>query len=589
MIVSDQLRQKWVHRRRQRHWFALITLITSSLFVCFNIFHLTPKARYDEDNNLPLIIESNVRVPIRLDQGLNSTSFHDYTSNDNHLPFMQSTGMRNESIEEFQRSHRNYLLLRQRQQQNTPYTSSTTTLARERDSYGNIATTFAFAPQNSFGFGAGFRNQIMALTMLVLHANDDGHDQILLDSLWHKDTYGTNKFDPFEFYFDVETWNSYSKSNSTAVLGWSSNSRGTNRTNPPRHPNRLPRLVLYNQSLHDQWDIHRSNYKDKDAVGTRPYAFKKGFTRLAAGYQFYVKGKGRYAVEDDPNQINRSGKSRNPAEILMLQGALKPHPVLQAIVDRSKIFLQDQSRVQFDNSEGQNSSRSGSSFRYMTLHARVEPDMQHHPVCKEKKVLSLQEIVNMIEAKWAAGPPPVDVVFIPINRQYLEKEGTLPQGYKHEIDGNVDTKSAINWVAVDNLKVLNRLTDRNSITGGMWDGTVKVVELGSKALKGSIYEHRPSLSGSILNYFLGLDAHIFVGSEVSSFAHDILAARFYRGLIHSKKGNNGNTIAYSKLNTDDSNEYDIKHLKKNNFKYLPSGGLQEWITDDMNGPPGFLC
>lgn len=153
MIVSDQLRQKWVHRRRQRHWFALITLITSSLFVCFNIFHLTPKARYDEDNNLPLIIESNVRVPIRLDQGLNSTSFHDYTSNDNHLPFMQSTGMRNESIEEFQRSHRNYLMLRQREQQNTPYTSSTTTLARERDSYGNIATTFAFAPQNSFGFG----------------------------------------------------------------------------------------------------------------------------------------------------------------------------------------------------------------------------------------------------------------------------------------------------------------------------------------------------------------------------------------------------------------------------------------------------
>lgn len=140
MIVSDQLRQKWVHRRRQRHWFALITLITPSLFVCFNIFHLTPKARYDEDNNLPLIIESNVRVPIRLDQGLNSTSFHDYTSNDNHLPFMQSTGMRNESIEEFQRSHRNYL-------------SSTTTLARERDSYGNIATTFAFAPQNQFGFG----------------------------------------------------------------------------------------------------------------------------------------------------------------------------------------------------------------------------------------------------------------------------------------------------------------------------------------------------------------------------------------------------------------------------------------------------
>ena len=456
-------------------------------------------------------------------------------------------------VEEFKRFHRNYL------QNISSLSTTTTTRASGKDSNGNLATTYAFASKNAFGFGAGFRNQIMALTMLVLHANDDGHDQILLDSLYHKDTYATNQFDPFDFYFDVETWNRYSIGNNNGVdedgkeekepivVDWSSYSRGENKTNPPRHPRRLPRMVLYNSTLHDQWDINVSKYRERDIVGTRPYGYTRGATRLAAGYQFYVKGKGRYAVKDDPNQNQNNTsitrKHRNPAEILMLQGALKPNPALQAVVDRSKMHLQERA------------SRRVGAFRYMTLHARVEPDMQHHLVCKEKKVLTLQEIVDMVESKWPE--PPVDVVFLPINRQYIEQEGIVPENYKNESDG--DGGGKINWIAVDNLRVLNRLTNDTVIGGGMWNGTIPVVEFGSEALQGTVYEQRPSTSGSILNYFLSLGADIFVGTEVSSFSHDVLAARFYRGSVNA------------------------------NFKYLPGGGLHEWITDDMIAPPGFLC
>ena len=224
-----------------------------------------------------------------------------------------------------------------------------------------------------------------------------------------------------------------------------------------------------------------------------------------------MKGKGRYA----PTR-NR----RNPAEILMLQGALRPHKALQAIVDRSKEHLRE--RASQAAGEKRVNSSSSSPLRYMTLHARIEPDMQIHPICKEKKVLHLQKIVDMIESKWSE--PPVDVVFLPINRQYVEREGTLPENYKNE--SNSDGDEAINWIAVDNLRVLNRLTnhnatDKGTANGGMWNGRVPVVEFGSEALRGTIYEQRPSISGAILNYFLGLDADIFIGTEVSSFSHDV--------------------------------------------------------------------
>jgi len=198
--------------------------------------------------------------------------------------------------------------------------------------------------------------------------------------------------------------------------------------------------------------------------------------------------------------------------------------------------------------------------------------MQNHPVCRNKKVLKLQEIVEMIYSKWPE--PPVDVIFLPINRQYLEKEGTLPENFKN------DTQSGekVNWIAVENLKLLNHLTNhdnKNGKSSGMWNGTVPVIEFGTEALHGTVYEHRPSISGSILNYFLALDAHIFIGTEVSSFSHDVLAARFFRGFKEQE---------VDSTNTNRS----TWNPRMGNYKYLPTG-LEEWIEDDMDAPPGFLC
>ena len=262
-------------------------------------------------------------------------------------------------------------------------------------------TTYAYARKE---FIAGYRNQIMALTMLVLQGNDLGHGQLLLDSLYHKDTYGTNKFDSFMFYFDVQHWNTYH--NNTEIMKHTSNTTSSTR----QHPKTLPRLVYYDPILHSQWNTTTNQYVDEVMNGIqpaiKPYGYSKGSTRLAMSYQRYVKGYGKYVSSGAESK-------RNPGEILMLQGAIKPHPVLQSKIDN----------LLHDTMKG-NNHNTNKQFSYMTLHARIEPDMQKHLVCKEKKVLRLKEIIDMVETKFPI-PPNIDWVFLPINRQYLEKEGMM--------------------------------------------------------------------------------------------------------------------------------------------------------------------
>jgi hypothetical protein len=410
------------------------------------------------------------------------------------------------------------------------------------------ATTTAWSNVSTYSFGprhliSGYRNQIMSLAMLMMKANDEGHEQFLLDTLRHKDTYGTNKFVPFEVFFDVAHWNSFYNA---------SEYKRTNQTHNVRdHPISLPRLVYYDQNLHHQWDNTTNSFVEAVRNGsqtpTHPYGYLLPSTRLQMTYQRYAKGKTKYIQQQQQQQqkeqqqqqnikwqhMNRSdefGQSkRNPAEILMLQGALKPHPTLQGILE--SLLEQIKPRVN-TMAPLLNSSTNINTidWSYMTLHARVEPDMQRHPVCKDKKVLYLRTIIQMIETKFLH--PPVSIVFMPINRQYLEKEGILPVNDNPSSSSSSSDNhhnNSINWVAVDNLRELNRIRQ-----DGMWNGTVPVVEFGANALKGTVYEHCPSTAGAILNFFLTLQPQcsIFIGTPVSSFSHDVLASRFYRGYRH---------------------------------------------------------
>jgi hypothetical protein len=351
---------------------------------------------------------------------------------------------------------------------------------------------------------------MMGFTILLFVAIRYGHGQVLLDSISQKDMYGSEQFIPFRDLWDIEHWNQH-------------------------HP-QLPRLVEYDPIVHEQFNVEKRTWyrywspsteklysnadsSFKTASPVRPYA---SLDNLLDTYMRYAgKRRGPYIQE---------GGQRNPAELLMFQGALRPSLYLRQLIDHHVHRLTGRTTM-LSNSETSN---------YMTLHARVEPDMQRHPVCRDKKVMSLTDIFEFMESRWK--DPPASHVFMPINRQLLEKEAKRE---KMESEG-------ADSIAIENLKALNRARDE-----GLWGGRAKVFEAGAPAMMGTKFEQRRSTAGSLLDFFIGVNAKIFIGTEVSSFSHDLLATRFYKG-------------------------------KRENYKYLPDG-LHPWTGPGTEEPPGLQC
>ena len=408
-------------------------------------------------------------------------------------------------------------------------------------------TTFAYKGNR---FNSGFRNQMMAFTIFVLAAIKGGHGQILLNSIQHKDTYGTNRPIYFQSLFDVEHWNS--------------------------HYPKLPRFVTYDPIVHDQYNglgWYRAQPDPRNDTAyytnrnhtifldspTKPYGFMGDQSHLFAAYiRYALKGRGPYINPESSSGVNSSSSSsghRHPAEILMLQGAIRPHPDFIKIIDERLNVL--------TSSNDTRSSHNKSKINFMTLHARIEPDMQQHTVCVNKKVYNLTQLFEMMETYWPNDPPAgVQRLFLPINRQYLEKEGDLNAvaAVAKKRKRKPQDNNEVNWIAVENLKTLN-----HAVAHGLWNGRVKVFEFGANALTGTRYEQRPSTSGALLNFYLAIKSKVFIGTEVSTFSHDIVATRFYNQ--HKEEGG------------DDMLQ---------NYKYLPDG-IHRWTTGEEKDPPGFGC
>ena len=337
----------------------------------------------------------------------------------------------------------------------------------------------------------GFRNQCMAFTYFVLEALERKFPQVLLESVTFQDFLGTRRRVAFENIFDVTHWNA--------------------------HYPALPRLVRFDPVQHKEWTLWRMiytwicSYRQfwNPAEGfTKPYTFGS-MPDLLNAYKSYTA------------EINLNRIPRDPAELLMLQRALRPHPDLRHLLDRL--------RSDIKHSTNQNND-------YMALHARVEPDMTGHVFCKWAKVKNLTTIFHLLERD--VPQPPAPRLFIAINRQLLERYGC-------------DSHSP-NRLAVENLRALNHARKH-----GLWNGTVQVFEAGHQALQGTRFANRPGVFSAAVDYFLAVDAKLFVGTEVSSFSMDIITTRFYRN--HSA-----------------------------NYLYAPSG-VQPATPAGVKQPPRFNC
>ena len=308
-------------------------------------------------------------------------------------------------------------------------------------------------------FQSGYRNQMMMFAAFVMRAGHSGHDQILLTSLRHKDTYGTNQYYPHEYFFDVQHWNSF-------------------------YP-KLPRMVHCDPEIFSDFDCTKKRWRERTNA-TRPYSQRLDHRGvLFLNYKRYAKGNGGLAKPTFPN----------PMDVLMLRGAIRPHPELLALVHRLLGSLDGNGTVP-----------------YMALHARVEPDMVAQNICTELKENNLTKIFQYLEETFP--DPPAPRVFLPINRQLMESHG----------QPNLKKPKKTNWIAVHNLEALNR-----AVRDGLWGGRSKVFEFGSNALLGTRYENTPATAGAILNFYIAQHAEIFIGTEVSTYSMDLLHARFYSG------------------------------------------------------------
>jgi hypothetical protein len=153
-------------------------------------------------------------------------------------------------------------------------------------------------------------------------------------------------------------------------------------------------------------------------------------------------------------------------------------------------------------------------------------------------VTNLKHIFESLEREFPQ--PPVDRIFMPINRQVLEEGADVKEGQEP------------NWIAVENLKVLNHARDF-----GLWGGRAKVFEFGANAFVGTEYEKFKSTIGAMANFHISQSSTIFVGTEISSYSTDIMRTRFYGG-------------------------------NRQNYKYLPDG-LHRWTDDETEMPQGFSC
>ena len=127
--------------------------------------------------------------------------------------------------------------------------------------------------------------------------------------------------------------------------------------------------------------------------------------------------------------------------------------------------------------------------------------------CVNKKNVNLTHIFEFMQQSWPEVPP-ASRIFMPINRQALEGEMR---------------NNPSNLIAVNNLNELKR-----AVSEGLWGGKAKVFEFGANALKGTKYANRPSTTGAMLIFFTGVHAKVFIGTEVSSYSHELLATRFYQ-------------------------------------------------------------
>lgn len=364
-------------------------------------------------------------------------------------------------------------------------------------------------------FMAGLCNQYQRFLGTVLLAHKNGYGQIIEESVTWKDTFGTDAFVYTSKLWDIVHWNSF-------------------------YPT-LPRFARYDKNIHTDLAI----VTNKKNIGDIIYEWNETKYNVSTNHDIWNDVTHPPPLGQHPNQgeiqyrqlmklidHGKAHKSR-PEEYEMyttiLKGALRPHPILQGIIDKTATSLGG-------------TNKNG----FMVIHARVEPDMARQQVCTDKKVYFMDNITDMIYRQFPE--PPVETVLIVFARSLLERMEENAQR-KRRGRNHLDKVNKHNLDSIHNL-----------LENGMWGGKVKVIEAGSELVQNDgdlFYRRFSNIAGGIVNFFLAVQSKILVGTEVSTFSTLSMNTRFYRE-------------------------------ERENYFYRPDG-LHSATPPDSNKPHRFVC
>jgi len=335
-------------------------------------------------------------------------------------------------------------------------------------------------------FMAGLCNQYFRFIGVNILAHQNGFDQIIDESVSWKDTFGTFELVQTSKLWDMVHWNSF-------------------------YPT-LPRFVRYEKDIHRDLDLKRFNY----TIDGNEYIRNATQYHVTEGHDIWVNDTHPPPFGRHPNQAeikykqmmkaverNNVNKVEKDYDIYktILQGALRPHPFLQRVVDETAAKLGGEAN------EG-----------YMVMHLRVEPDMTKQQTCWFRKVYYVDNITDMVYREFPE--PPVQTVLIVFARSLMERQ--------EKIASHKGKQGHLDDINRHNLEKINDL-----LRNGMWGGRVKVVEAGSGTVKEAgnpYYKHYSNIAGGIVNFFLAIQAKILVGTEVSTYSTLSVNTRFFRGI-----------------------------------------------------------
>ena len=337
----------------------------------------------------------------------------------------------------------------------------------------------------------GFYNQQMSFsavmmrimdTMAVSTDNDTTTPvvQVLLHSVVFRDFLGTGKLVEFDKLFDVAHWNSFVP--------------------------RLPRLVSFDKVQHYQYSTKRRamverptpaahhNQTHNQTYDTHPRFFHCG--NPFRDYTWYMQ-----------SFQNKNRTKLHPVDRLILEGALRPAPVVQAAIDRIV-------------TGGSRHSRGGSddTNNYMAIHLRIEQDYLCHTWQFPPQFRNLSQLLERMEQVFP--DPPADRCFLAFNRPLLENGDEMPNNPQ-------PSREACEAERAENLATLNRV-----VRAGLWGGRVRVLERPS-LLHWAPFRDRPVAYASWMDAEICRNAKIFIGRLGSTFALATIRRRSVMGLTEN--------------------------------------------------------